>query len=130
MTYYWIRLIHITTVVFTTVFFALRFYWMLFRPHLLERSWGRVLSVSNDTLLLIAGITLAIRSQQDPFEATWLTAKLAALLFYIVLGSLALKRGRTRQARTVYGILALICVSYIIAVALSRTPTPWSLLNI
>ncbi len=130
MTYYWIRLLHIATVVFTTGFFALRFYWMLFSPHLLERHWVRTLSVSNDTLLLIAGITLAIKSQQYPFQAAWLSAKLIALLLYIVLGSLALKRGKTRQERTIYGILALICVSYIIAVALNRTPTPWSLSNL
>ena len=127
MSYYWIKVIHVSTVVFTAGFFALRFYWMLSFPHLLTRAWIRILSVSNDTLLLIAGITLAIKSHQYPFQASWLTAKLIALVLYIILGSLALKRAETRRARGICGILALICVGYIIAVALNRTPTPWPL---
>lgn len=129
MTYHWIRLLHIATVAFTVGFFALRYYWMLQHPHPVQTAWTRYLSVFNDTLLLIAGISLAVMSAQYPLRAPWLTAKLVALVVYIILGSLALKRGKTRRARAVYGIFALACAGYIIWVAMTRTPIPWSTLG-
>ena len=125
MTYYWIRQLHIATVVFTIAFFTLRYYWMLFHPLLAKQRWTRVLSVVNDTTLLGAGITLAIMSQQYPLAAPWLTAKLVGLLAYIILGTLALKRAKTRPARILTGLLALLSAGYIVTVALTRTPAPW-----
>jgi len=125
MTYYWIRELHIATVIFTIGFFALRFHWMLHRPQLVSNKWVKNLSVVNDTLLLCAGIALGLLSHQYPFATPWLTAKLLALLLYIVLGSMALKRARSRRQRTIYGILALATVLYIVSVALTRSPVPW-----
>lgn len=129
MTYYWIKQLHIATVVFTVAFFTLRYFWMLQHPNPVQKAWARYLSVFNDTLLLIAGISLAVMSSQYPLQSSWLSAKLAALLVYIILGSLALKRGRTRSSRALFGILALACVGYIIWVALTRSPIPWSTLG-
>ncbi|MCP3867464.1 MAG: SirB2 family protein [Gammaproteobacteria bacterium] len=129
MTYYWIRQLHIATVVFTICFFALRFYWMLYHPGLVKKNSVRYLAQLNDTILLGAGISLAVMSHQYPFDAPWLTAKLIVLLVYIFLGVMALKVGKTRRARTVYGILALLSVGYIVTVALSRTPASWAFLG-
>jgi uncharacterized membrane protein SirB2 len=53
----------------------------------------------------------------------WLTAKLFGLLAYILLGMMALKRGRTRTIRLRYFCLALLAYAYIVGVALSRNPT-------
>ncbi|MCB1758524.1 MAG: SirB2 family protein [Gammaproteobacteria bacterium] len=127
MSYYWIRQLHITTVVITIGFFALRFYWMMFQPYLEKRCWVRILSVSNDTLLLCAGISMAVLSAQYPLVAPWLTAKLIGLILYIVLGTLALKRARKRSVRIVCGLLALLSAGYIVWVATTRSATPWSL---
>ncbi|HHH38105.1 MAG TPA: regulator SirB [Sedimenticola sp.] len=125
MTYFWIKQLHVGTVVFTITFFVIRLGWMRYRPALLARPWVQPLSVANDILLLAAGITLAVMSHQYPLVAPWLTAKLVALVVYIVLGSYALKRGKNRGTRTLYGLLALLTVGYIVSVALTRTPTPW-----
>ena len=125
MIYYWIKQLHVATVVFTVAFFALRYYWMLRQSPLSRAAWPRDLSVLNDTLLLLAGISLATLSSQYPPQSSWLSAKLIALVVYIVLGSIALKRGKTRRVRTLSGILALICAGYIIAAAITRSPTPW-----
>ncbi|MCB1859678.1 MAG: SirB2 family protein [Gammaproteobacteria bacterium] len=125
MTYYWLRQLHVATVIFTIGFFVLRFYWMLRRPQLTGKTEVRILSVVNDTLLLAAGLSMAIMSHQYPFTTPWLTAKLVALLIYIVLGTMALRRGRTRRSRTVFGVLAILSVGYIVAVALTRSSTPW-----
>lgn len=127
MTYYWIKQLHVATVVFTICFFVIRFYWMLRRPQRLGRRWVRQLSMWNDILLLSAGITMVILSHQYPFSSPWLTTKLLMLLLYIVLGSLALKYGRSRKTRTLFGVLALSTVFYIVSVALTRSPTPWML---
>ena len=95
MTYYWIRQLHIATVVFNICFFSLRFYWMLNRPALAQTPWVRRLSQFNDTLLLAAGIAMAVMSRQYPFEAPWLTTKLLVLILYILLGTMALRLGKT-----------------------------------
>ena len=125
MTYYWIRQLHIATVVFSIAFFALRYYWMLVHSQREKQRWVRVLSVVNDTTLLGAGISLALITRQYPLAAPWLSAKLVGLLVYIILGTLALKRARTRSARILTGLLALVSAGYIVSVALTRTPIPW-----
>ncbi len=125
MAYSWLRHLHITTVVFSISFFALRYYWMLFYPQMVNKRWARYLSMANDTLLLLAGISMAVLSHQYPFVAPWLTAKVVALLCYILLGTMALKRGASRKSRTVFGLLALFSVFYIVSVALTRSVTPW-----
>lgn len=125
MTYYWIRQLHIATVVFSIAFFALRYYWMLVRSQREKQRWVRILSVVNDTTLLGAGISLALISRQYPLVAPWLSAKLVGLLAYILLGTLALKRAKTRPVRIFTGLLALGSAGYIVSVALTRTPTPW-----
>ena len=50
--------------------------------------------------------------------------KLLALLLYIVLGMVALKRGRTRTVRILAWLAALGVFVYIVAVAVSRNPLP------
>lgn len=78
-----------------------------------------------DAILLLSGIWLAINLQQYPGTVPWLTAKLIALVIYVLLGSLAL-RGRTAQARYSAFLGALVVVSYMVSVALTRSATPWS----
>ena len=41
---------------------------------------------------------------------------------YIVLGTLALKRGRTKGARAVFGLLAIIVFAFIASVARTHNP--------
>ncbi|WP_428603205.1 SirB2 family protein [Sedimenticola sp.] len=125
MTYYWIKTLHVSTVIFTISFFVVRFFWMLRGSRLFNRRWVRLLSQSNDTLLLFAGITLAVMSHQYPFSAPWLTAKLTALLVYILLGMLAFKWVESRSGRILCGLLALATAGYIVSVALTRMPLPW-----
>jgi uncharacterized membrane protein SirB2 len=41
---------------------------------------------------------------------------------YVVLGTLALKRGRTKGARAVFGLLAIIAFAFIASVARTHNP--------
>jgi len=63
---------------------------------------------------------------QVPFAHAWITAKVLALLLYVVLGIFALRRGRTKSVRTIAFGGALAAAAYIVAVALTRDATPWS----
>jgi uncharacterized membrane protein SirB2 len=57
-----------------------------------------------------------------PGTRGWLTAKVAALLVYIALGAIALKRGRTRGVRIAAFIGAIVTFAYIVSVALAKSP--------
>ena len=48
-----------------------------------------------DTVLLASAIALAVMTHQYPLANRWVTAKVAGLLVYIGLGTIALKRGKT-----------------------------------
>ena len=82
----------------------------------------RYLSYVLDTLLLCAGLFLAIASHQYPFVVPWLTAKVLLLPLYVVLGSYALKRARTPRIRATCYITALAVFLLIISVARTRNP--------
>jgi len=78
-----------------------------------------------DSLLLGSALSLAWLSHQYPFVQGWLTAKFCGLLVYILCGSIALKRGRSRSIRACFLVLALLAYAYIVSVALTRQPLPW-----
>jgi uncharacterized membrane protein SirB2 len=83
----------------------------------------RVLPHVNDTVLLAAGVWLAFMLREAPGASSWLTAKLAALVVYIALGMLALRPGRTKGLRVAAWLAALAVFGYIVAVAVTRSPT-------
>lgn len=80
-----------------------------------------------DTLLLTSAILLAMTIRQYPFTSSWLTAKVVGLVVYIVLGTIALKRGSTRAIRVSAWIAAQLVFFYIVAVAVTHTPVPFLL---
>lgn len=120
MDYQLLKHIHVSAVVLSGAFFLLRYFWMLLSPRLLEQRWVRILPHCIDTVLLLSAIGLAVTLQQYPVSHAWLSAKVLALLAYIVLGSVALKRGKTRRTRALAGIAALLSFAYIVATAFSH----------
>lgn len=82
----------------------------------------RYLSYSIDTVLLTAALMLATILHQYPFAHGWLTAKVLLLVCYVVLGSLALKRGRTPAMRTSCWIAALLVYLFIVSIARAHHP--------
>lgn len=123
MSYLAIKHLHVTCVVLSGLGFCLRGFWMLSESPLRQHRLARVLPHVVDTLLLGSAVTMAWMSGQYPFVNGWLTAKLFGLLAYILLGMMALKRGRTLAIRRGYFCLALLSYAYIVGVALSRNPT-------
>jgi uncharacterized membrane protein SirB2 len=119
-----LKSIHITTVVITGSLFILRFVWMSQGTLHLRGRWVETVPHVNDTLLFISGLMTASVIGELPLQAPWLTTKLFILLAYIVLGSIALKRGRSTKIRLWSGYAAILCYLTIIAIALTRSPLP------
>lgn len=122
MIYPLLKSIHVISVAISITGFILRFVWMLRGSPLLQLRLVKVLPHIIDTLLLASAIGLTITISQYPGGHGWLTAKVLGLLAYIVLGSIAIKRGKTRQVRLVAGIAALAVVGYIVLVAIAKDP--------
>lgn len=101
---------------------------MLMDSSMLTRHWVRIVPHIIDTVLLLSALTLAILVQQYPFVHAWLTAKVIALLIYILLGTVALKRGKTKAIRAIAFCAAVITFAYIVLVALNHDPMPSLLL--
>jgi len=118
-----LKLLHVSCALLSAAGFMARGAWMLTGSPLLTARLARILPHVIDTVLLASAIALAVRIQQYPFVHGWLTAKVLALVPYIVLGSIALKRGRTRCIRLLALAGALAALAYIFAVALTHQPT-------
>lgn len=119
-----IKHVHQGTAALSLALFLLRGGWMLVDPAKLRHRWVRVLPHLIDTALLASAILLAWLAAQYPFVHGWITAKVIALLAYILLGTIALKRGRTRRIRIAALVAALGVFGYIVAVALTKQPLP------
>jgi len=122
MSYLALKYLHVTCVVLSGLGFALRGWWMLVDSPRLKTRLARVVPHVIDSVLLGSALVMAWQSSQYPFAQSWLTAKFFGLLAYILCGTMALKRARTKGGRVVFLILALLAYTYIIGVALTRNP--------
>lgn len=125
MDYLVIKQLHMGCAAVSFSLFLLRGAWMLKESSMLARRWVRILPHLVDTVLLGSAITLAFISSQYPFAQAWLGAKVVALVLYIILGIVALKRGRTLRTRALAFGLAVVTFAYIIMVAVTRQVIPF-----
>jgi len=121
-----IKAAHVGLVLASGSLFALRGLGVLAGVALAMRTPVRRLSYAIDTALLAAALLLLLTLGLNPFTTPWLAAKLVLLLVYIALGSLALKRARTRARRAWAFGAALLCFAAMLAIA--RQHDPWGFL--
>ena len=122
--YFLIKYVHVTSVVLSLAGFVARGALMLAGSPLLQARFVRVAPHVVDTVLLASAAWLAWMMHQYPFVHGWLTAKVLGLLAYIVLGALALRRGRTKAIRASAFAAAILAAAYVVAVALTKNPIP------
>lgn len=117
--------VHVTSVTLSIILFSARGLGVLSgRAWPMQAGW-RHLSVAIDVLLLGAGATLWTLGQRNPIDEPWLAMKLLLLPVYVVLGSYAIKRGRTPRARLAFFVAALCCVLFMVSIAWTRAPLGW-----
>lgn len=121
-----LRSVHILTVILSGSLFMLRGIMMLARSRFTNQMGLRIASVVIDTVLLASALALVAILHAYPFVQHWLTIKVVLLLVYIVLGTIALKRGRTRTAQVAAYFTALFVYAFIVSVA--RAHDPWGFL--
>ncbi|OHC69552.1 MAG: regulator SirB [Rhodocyclales bacterium GWA2_65_20] len=123
MTYYFaIKHLHVACVILSGTGFFLRGF-LMFRNASPPRSrWIAAAPHVNDTVLLAAALALMVLTHQYPFVDAWVTAKVFGLVAYIILGSVALKAGRTQRIRIAAWLAALAVFAYVVSVALTKNP--------
>jgi uncharacterized membrane protein SirB2 len=119
---------HITCAVFSYSLFFLRGVWMLRDSPLSQQRWVKIAPHMVDSMLLASAIALAWQLAISPLTNSWLASKIAALLLYIVIGSVALKHGKTKRIRLFAWLIAQVVFFYIVSVAVTHDPLPWQTL--
>ena len=117
-----LRHLHIGCAVLSIGLFALRGALMLADSPWQGNVVLRYLPHVVDTVLLTSALMLTTVIRQYPFSTGWLTAKVVLLVAYILLGSIALRRGRTKPVRVAALIGALLAVGYLVTVARAHHP--------
>ncbi|MFQ5582640.1 MAG: SirB2 family protein [Mariprofundaceae bacterium] len=118
--------LHISFALLSFGLFSMRGIWMWRESPLLDkRLWARWVPDFIDTTLLASGLLLMYRSNLFPDTQLWLAAKMTALVLYIILGSIAIKRGPTKRIRTAAWVSASLIFIYIIGVAIRRDAASW-----
>ncbi|HEY0489706.1 MAG TPA: SirB2 family protein [Telluria sp.] len=122
MSYILLKHVHMTLAAASASLFLVRGMWMLAGSPMLSRGWVRRTPHLVDSLLLATAIALAWWAGLSPMSSPWLGAKIGALVAYIVLGSVALKYGKTRIGRLGAFIAAIGCFAYIVTTAVTKNP--------
>jgi len=98
---------------------------MLTGSEKLQHRATRVFPHVVDTIFLLSGVAMVWLLHLDPFSQAWLTAKFSGLIAYILLGTIAIKRGPTKPIRTIALVGAVAVFAYIVGVAITRSPLSW-----
>lgn len=122
--YFLIKSVHVWSVTLSIALFLIRGALMLAESPLLRHGVLRWTPHVVDTVLLTSALMLTGILHQYPFANGWLTAKVLGLVAYVVLGSIALRRGGTLRVRRLTLVGALASVAYIVATALHHDWNP------
>ena len=125
MSYLFLKSFHIISAMATIFGFLLRGFWMLRESEMLQHRFVRVAPHVVDTVFLFSGVAMLWLMHLNPLTQSWLLAKFAGLVAYILLGMVAIRRGPTRQIRIVAFIAAVSMFAYIVGVALTKSPLGW-----
>jgi len=125
MLYLILKYAHVAAAITTISGFMLRGYWMLIDSKKLQHPVTRIAPHIIDTVFLLAGIGLIWLLHLEPLKQPWLIAKFTGLIVYVLLGTVAIRRGPTKQIRTIALAGAIAIFAYIAGVALTRSPLSW-----
>ena len=122
MSYLALKHLHTTAAALSLLFFIIRAYWSVIETAVLQKKAIRIAPHVIDTILLACGLAMAYTLG---FNQGWIWAKLVALVLYIGVGTIAIKRGKTPATRGIAALGAVVIFFYIVGVALTRNAWSW-----
>jgi len=123
MDYLLLKSIHITAVALSLVGFLARGLGMLIGAQWVRSRTAKTAPHVIDTLLLLSAVGMLVMLHLNPLTVPWLAAKLAGLLVYIALGSVALRpSSASMPTRAASGFAALLVFGWIVSVAITKQP--------
>ena len=125
MSYLAVKYLHASAALISIAGFMLRGYWMIVQSGLLEHRVARVVPHVVDTILLASGVAMLVLLSLNPLTQPWLLAKFTGVLAYILLGTLAIRRGSTKDIRIVALVAAIAVFAYVAGAALAKSPASW-----
>ena len=125
MSYFLLKHIHVSCAAISIVLFFLRGIWSFNDSPIMRQRWVKIVPHYIDTALLASALALAYTIGQYPFVDAWLTAKFFGLVLFILLGTIALKHGKSKSIRIAAWFAALAMFVYIVLVAARHNPLPF-----
>lgn len=123
--YLTLKFIHMTCAILTIVGFLLRGYWIMTSSAWSQHRLTKIAPHVIDTLFLASGIAIIFELHLQVMQNSWLLAKLAGLVVYILLGVVAFRLGRTAQIKAIAFVAAVSVYAYIVGVALNKSVASW-----
>ena len=103
----------------------MRAWWSINESPLLETRLVRTAPHVVDTLFLLAGIGMIWSAPLPVANLTWLHAKFAGLVLYILAGTIAIRRGKTREIRIMATLLAAGLFAWVVGISIRKSPLSW-----
>lgn len=122
MSYVFLKHLHTTAAALSLLFFIVRACWSVAGSPRLQSRFVRIAPHVIDTILLLCGLAMAA---SIGFGHGWLHIKITGLILYIIIGSYAIKRGRTPGIRAGAAVIAVLIFIYIAGVAITKQPLSW-----
>lgn len=119
-----IKTLHALFALVSITGFIYRGFLKINHPEKLQQKWLKISPHIIDSLLLASAIYLVIASQQYPSLFNWVSAKIFALLLYIMFGFFTLRFGKSRRTILINFVLAILTFAYIVSVALTKQVWP------
>lgn len=124
--YQLLKIIHISTVILSLTFFLTRAYWLIQQPELLKNRIVRKLPHLIDSILLFSALALVYTGNLIPLrENPWITAKIIALICYILAGLYLFRIANTPRQQYISLFIAFLIYLYIIQTAISKNTVPY-----
>ena len=114
MNYVLLKQVHMLFALASIIGFMLRWNWRMSGSRLSQMKLNKTAPHIIDTLFLATGVALTFTINQYPFSTAWLTAKIAGLLVYIVLGMLAMSGKVSRPWRVTAFLAAVSTYAWIL----------------
>lgn len=121
--FYIIKAIHISSALLSISLFLLRSYWLLKSPKMLTIKPIKVLPHIIDSILLTSAfIMIYINKIPLGIESPWITSKVVAVIFYILLGLYIFKFSKNNYQKYISLVMSVLIYIYIINTAITKNP--------